>query len=192
MDTNENIDSNMRLKGKPSAWPKILLALVLIALAVWFVVTQVLNKDVSTQDVQNTAGGAANTARQALNNFSSFLASQKKSDFQGVAAEFSNLTVKSVGVDDRVFWVNNAGAIDPSQNVGRDLLVHMSSELQARVHQDTPPLTNGMRVNVSGTLKQAPSVEDMKSQWQLNDDDANYVASGDNMYLEASSVQAIR
>jgi hypothetical protein len=188
-NTNQNIDSNMRLKGKPSTWPKILAALVVLALIAWLVAKGLAKRNVSTNALQGAASGAAGTVKSAVTDFSSFVSNKQSTDFKGQAVQFSNLSVKSVGTNDQTFWVNNAGAANPSQTAGRDLFVHMSPQVQAQAHQAVPSIQNGMKVNVSGTLKVAPSVSDMQSQWQLNSNDANYLASGDNMYLEADNVQ---
>lgn len=192
---------NARLSGKPSRWPWALLALLIllaiIIVAVRFVKNNPKVRD-SVQQAENVNTDkpvsqnqvSDNDQRQTITSTSSILTSTNDTSLLDRRVDFNNITLKSVGTNDMVFWINDSGATSPNQSQGRDILVHMSPTVQSQVRATlgNSSLKDGTQLAITGTIKEMPSLGDLQSLWLLNSQDANY-AKNKMIYIEADTVQ---
>jgi hypothetical protein len=186
-------DPNNRAGKNRPVWPWILLmALVLLVIA--FALSRAGNKRVENRAVDTAKDAAVNagqaaveTSRTVVRDIREVLSSVDVTSFKDRKVEFDKMTVKSVGTDDMVFWINDRGAGDPGQNQGRDLLVYLNPEVHEQAHKNGIEIKDGMKVRVSGTIRLLPSEDVIRTQWKLNADDAAYLKNR-LVYLDADSM----
>jgi hypothetical protein len=198
-----NNNENARLMGKRSMWPWVLLGLLLLV-AVIVALTWDYGKDnVSVSDQaanqvinagERAVNNAPDPAPSVITNIDEILSASTSnlSSFQGRRVQFDNMTVKSVGTDDMVFWINNAGAASPAQNQGRDLFAYMNPQVQSQARGGgTTPLKDGQKVKISGVMRMLPTDDVIRTQWKLNANDTAYLKNK-VIYLDAESVTLIQ
>ncbi len=185
-----------RLEGEKSTWPWVLAALALLVILGLVLLPRLRNDKVANdtanqtqQTVKDVTPEVAQTTKSAFTSVKDFLAGTKDRAADSVdrTIDFNNVTVKSVGTNDMVFWVNNQEATDPGQRQGQDIFVYMSPQVRNQLTAGTT-IKDGMHLNITGVVKALPSVDEIKTQWKLNDDDANYLKNK-ALYIDATTLQ---
>ena len=123
-------------------------------------------------------GQRAVPVQSANTNSNAILGATNRQAFLGKNIELTNSQVLH-GVTDNVLWV---GPRDE-----QSLLVVLSGAANTTKNAG---VGNGDQVNVTGTVEKAPSAEQAKQQWHLNDDGAKRLEQ-QGVYLSASQVEKV-
>ncbi|HSI20424.1 MAG TPA: hypothetical protein VLA04_01775 [Verrucomicrobiae bacterium] len=156
------------------------LLVLLAALALAGYLAYEKNKDSADASPDGvTVTASPSPTLESVTDLSGLLQSTDVLAFRGQKAEFQNAPVKRV-TGDRTFSV---GTLDAEQ-----LYVLLTPSLDEGTTEQQVAINAGQTVNLTGVIKEMPSVEEIQRQWLLSAEEAA-AAKDFGVYLDASKAE---
>lgn len=166
MDRDEN-------RGPVWGWIAGIIALIVVAILVVPLLFGDRTQDFTPGDFEPGIGGAPGE-EGTIRDVSTIVQAQDPAELEGRRVELSNVTVQTV-LGDTGFWVGT--------QAGQILVVTKNGD-----DEDQTRAVAGQTVNVNGTVRRMPSIEDMQSMWGLTAEQASALQN-QRVYIDADDVR---
>jgi preprotein translocase subunit YajC len=177
MDTDNN---DVRLVGKKSNWPLLLIALLVLALLGYMLWASAKGNQQDDRQQDDQQAQQMQEGDTDVQDIAGIYAIANASELHNQNLDLEDVTVASV-VSDRLFYVHQG-------NPDQLLLVHLAEDLDEGTTEQRVQVMAGQRLSISGELKDV-SQQDIEVGDEYTEAEAQ-TARGERVYLHANEIES--